>query len=48
MALHYLNKHHTCHIDLKPGNVLISKNFIVKLSDFGEAIAYKKLKAEEI
>ena len=38
MGVKFMKDRNTYHIDLKPGNVLVSKNLIVKITDFGESI----------
>lgn len=37
MALEYLRNKNIAHRDLKPDNVMISDDWIIKLIDFGEA-----------
>lgn len=37
MALRYCHYYGVVHMDIKPGNVLIAKNLMAKLTDFGEA-----------
>ena len=46
MGIKFLHDKKTYHIDLKPGNVLVSKNFIVKITDFGESICPDIMKNE--
>lgn len=36
-ALKFLKDKNIYHLDLKPGNILLSKNYIVKVIDFGES-----------
>jgi serine/threonine protein kinase len=36
-GLKFLHSGHITHMDLKPGNVLMDRNMITKLIDFGEA-----------
>lgn len=42
--LHYTKKEPLVHLDLKPQNVLVGDDNIVKLCDFGSAIRYKNVK----
>ena len=35
MGLHYLHSHGVCHRDLKPQNILVSDDHILKIADFG-------------
>ena len=37
MGLSYIHSCNVIHNDIKPGNIFISKNYLVKISDFGEA-----------
>ncbi|CAD8121989.1 unnamed protein product [Paramecium sonneborni] len=41
-ALRYLSSYGVIHNDLKPGNILISKHYNAKMTDFGEAMYKKK------
>jgi serine/threonine protein kinase len=43
MALYFLKQNEVYHVDLKPGNVLITRNFVVKLTDFGESFCANNL-----
>ena len=36
-ALEYLNQNNVLHLDLKAANILITKNGVCKLADFGSA-----------
>lgn len=36
-ALRYIRDYHIVHLDLKPNNIMIYSNMLVKLIDFGEA-----------
>lgn len=36
-SLRFLRLNKIIHLDLKPDNILLSKNFSIKLIDFGEA-----------
>ena len=36
-ALRFLNEHSIAHLDLSPNNIMVVKDFLVKLIDFGEA-----------
>lgn len=37
MGLNFLKKHSIVHIDLKPGNVVLGKNLVARIIDFGES-----------
>ena len=37
LGLSYIHSCTVIHNDIKPGNIFISKNYLVKISDFGEA-----------
>jgi len=37
MALRFLKNIHMAHCDLKSGNILLTKGYIVKMADFGDA-----------
>ncbi len=37
MGLKFLKDNNIYHIDLKPGNVLITRNYVAKITDFGES-----------
>ncbi|CAD8198958.1 unnamed protein product [Paramecium octaurelia] len=41
MGLRYCHNYNIIHMDIKPANILISKTFLAKISDFGEAILMK-------
>ncbi len=36
-ALRYLQEYNIVHLDLKPPNIMLYKNMMVKLIDFGES-----------
>lgn len=36
-AVRYMHAYGVIHNDLKPANILVSKNYTVKITDFGEA-----------
>ena len=46
-ALVYLQRNHIAHRDLKPENILITKKGVVKLTEFGSSIDFKKVADEE-
>ena len=37
MGLKYLKDNKVYHIDMKPGNVLLTRNYVAKITDFGES-----------
>ena len=45
-ALEYVHKKNMIHRDLKPSNVLLTKDFIPKLTDFGVVKAPSKFQSE--
>ena len=36
-SLRYLQEYHIAHLDLKPANIMVCKQLMVKLIDFGES-----------
>ena len=47
-GLKYLHKHKIVHRDLKPQNILLTKNYILKISDFGLAKIFNDTMSETI
>ena len=48
LALEYLHSQNIVHRDLKPDNILLDKNYHVKLCDFGEAKIIKNINRDQI
>lgn len=48
LALEDMHKEDTAHRDLKPGNILLTKNFEIKLCDFGEAKCIEDIDREAV
>lgn len=42
LGIEYLHAHGICHCDIKPGNLLLSKDGILKISDFGISKMFTK------
>lgn len=36
-ALRFIHKHSIIHLDIKPANILVGRNFLLRLTDFGES-----------
>lgn len=45
-GIHYLHKNRIFHRDIKPGNILIDENGLIKLADFGLARYFSLLPSE--
>lgn len=37
MGIKFLKDNKVYHVDIKPGNILITKNYVAKITDFGES-----------
>lgn len=47
-GLQYLHRHGVTHCDLKPANVMIGSNQVVKIADFGTAISRGAREAQDV
>ncbi|CAD8209936.1 unnamed protein product [Paramecium octaurelia] len=47
MGLRYIHNYNIIHMDIKPANILISKTYMAKITDFGEAINTQNISDSE-